>query len=90
VSSSPDDPRLDLAAVGSAPFFGPKGDDHPSVGVECPACHVPFKAGDFTTLVALGPGDSQGERARAREGRPYTAVALEVHVACATGIEASE
>jgi hypothetical protein len=51
----------------------------------CPACHKPFAAGDFTTLIALGPGDSEHDRALARADLPYTAVGLEVHWACAYG-----
>lgn len=65
--------------------FGPKTVTHPTVGKECPACNVSFKEGDYTTLVSLGPGDDEDAQARAREGRPYNAVALEVHWACATG-----
>lgn len=63
--------------------FGPKAADHPGIGVECPACHVPFVAGDMTTLVALGPGNDPESRRRAREGRVYNAVAVEIHAACA-------
>lgn len=62
--------------------FGPKAADHPSVGTKCPACKKPFTAGDFTTLVSLGPGDDPEEQAKAREGRAYNAVAVEVHAAC--------
>lgn len=65
--------------------FGPKSVDHPSVGDVCPACKIPFKKGDYTTLVALGPGDDPEAQTRAREGRPYNAVAIEVHYACAGG-----
>ncbi len=65
--------------------FGPKPADHPSVGNPCPACHKPFEAGDYTTLIALGPGSDPDAQQRAREGRPYTAVAVEVHFTCATG-----
>ncbi len=65
--------------------FGPKAADHPSVGESCPACGVPFKVGDYTALVALGPGASAEAQERARLGRPYNAVAVEVHYACATG-----
>lgn len=68
--------------------FGPKRADHPSVGANCPACNVPFKEGDHTTLVSLGPGDDPESRQKAAAGRPYNAVALEVHWACATGSEA--
>ena len=63
--------------------FGPKNAGHPGIGVECPACHVPFKEGDFTTLVTLGSGDDPEAQERAAQGRPYNAVALEVHAACA-------
>ncbi len=65
--------------------FGPKAKEHPSAGEECPACHVRFVAGDYTTLVSLGPGSDPEARERAREGRAYTAVAVEVHWTCATG-----
>lgn len=65
--------------------MGPKVDDHPSIGEPCPACKVPFKAGDYTTLVSLGPGDDAEAQWRARAGRIYNAVAVEVHYSCATG-----
>lgn len=67
--------------------FGPKSPEHPSVGKECPACRHPFLVGDYTTLIALGPGDDPEEREKARVGRPYIAVGVEVHWACATGHE---
>lgn len=63
--------------------FGPKMADHPSVGKKCPACGIPFVAGDYTSLVALEPGDDPEEQEKARQGRPYNAVASEVHAACA-------
>lgn len=63
--------------------FGPKLKDHPSVGEICPACHKPFKVGDMTTLITLGPGDGKEAQQRKSEGRPYNAVAVEVHAACA-------
>ena len=59
--------------------FGPKGSEHPSVGKPCAACQKKLKAGDYTTLIALGPGDSKEQRERARAGRVYNAVAAEVH-----------
>jgi hypothetical protein len=62
--------------------FGPKTADHPSIGTECSACRKPFKAGDFTTLVVLGPGDDLEQQKRAREGRPYNAAAAEIHWDC--------
>ncbi len=67
--------------------MGPKRADHPSVGEQCAACHAPFKAGDFTMLISLGPGSDPEEQKRARERRPYNAVAVEVHHSCATGIK---
>lgn len=70
--------------------FGPKRPDHPGIGRPCPACTVSFVAGDYTTLVALGPGDDPEARARAVAGRAYNAVAVEVHFACVFGREPSE
>lgn len=67
--------------------FGPKSADHYSVGRECPACRKLFVVGDFTTLVPLGPGADPDARARAQAIRPYNAVAVELHYACATGEE---
>jgi hypothetical protein len=65
--------------------FGPKAPDHPGVGVECLACGVPFVVGDYTALVPVGPGDDPDQQAKARDGRPYTAIGVEVHWLCATG-----
>lgn len=65
--------------------YGPKQSDHPSVGELCPACRLPFAVGDYTTLVALGPGDDPEAQRKASAGQPYNAVALEVHWDCATG-----
>lgn len=62
--------------------FGPKGETHPTVGKECPACHQPFAEGDFTTLVSLGPGDDEDARKRRDQGRVYDAVAVEIHWDC--------
>jgi hypothetical protein len=60
--------------------FGPKSKDHPSCDVKCPVCDVPFKEGDFTTLVTVG---ARGEdREKMIEGRPYNAVAQEIHWDC--------
>jgi hypothetical protein len=61
--------------------FGPKSDGHPSIGEPCPVCGIAFKAGDYTTLEmthAASPEDAQ----KAREGRAYTAAAVEVHWDC--------
>lgn len=65
--------------------FGPKKEDRPSVGGKCPACRIPFKAGDFTTLVTLGPGNDPEAQEQARLGLSYNAIASEVHWTCATG-----
>lgn len=67
--------------------FGPKSANHPSVGRECPACHKLFVAGDYTTLIAFGPGDDPEAQLKAKEGRPYNAVCAEVHWECAGGRE---
>jgi hypothetical protein len=41
-------------------------------------------AGDYTTIVALGPGDDEEAQRRRDAGRPYNAVAVEVHWDCST------
>jgi len=64
-------------------IFGPKTKDHPTIGIACPACGKPFAEGDYTALITLGPGDDLEAQERARQGRPYNAVAAEVHAACA-------
>lgn len=65
--------------------FGPKVKEHPSIGTACPACRQPFKEGDYTVLVALGPGDDAEAQEKARHGAYYNAVSVEVHWTCATG-----
>lgn len=65
--------------------FGPKTATHPSIGKECPACNKPFKEGDFTSLISLGPGNDEEAQRKAREGGFFNAVAVEVHWSCATG-----
>jgi hypothetical protein len=67
--------------------FGPLSVDHPSVGEKCPACMKPFVAGDYTTLVPLGPGDDEEARRKAKEGRIYIAVAAHVHWDCSPYVE---
>jgi hypothetical protein len=54
---------------------------------DCPGCELPFMAGDYVTLVSIGPGIDLDERIRARERRAFDAVAIAVHWACATGEE---
>lgn len=67
--------------------FNPLPTDHPSYAEPCPACGEQLGNGQPVTLVALGPGDSPEDRAKARDGRPHNAVAQPVHWACATGEE---
>lgn len=64
--------------------FGPKTADHPSIGDICKACNMPFKEGDFTTLVALGPGNNPEAKEKRDAGKHYNAVAIEVHWDCST------
>lgn len=65
--------------------FGPMSSDASLIGEVCKACQKPFKEGDYTTLVAIGPGDDPEEQAKARDGRYYNAVALVAHWSCVTG-----
>lgn len=65
----------------------PLREGHNAVGSPCPACKVPFKEGDVTTLVLLGPGPNEQSREQARAGRPYNGVAVLLHWSCATGKE---
>jgi len=65
--------------------FGPYGEE--TYNRICAACDKPFVKGDYTTLIPLGPGDSEEDRKKKKEGRVYTAVAKEVHWACSTGEE---
>lgn len=60
--------------------FGPKPDDHPSIGKPCTTCKQPFKAGDYTTLIALGPGDDLEAQDTAASGGFYNAIAVEVRL----------
>lgn len=69
--------------------MGPLISDHPLIrdGTLCQGCFKPFHAGDYVTLVVIGPGDSEEAREKAREGRAYSAVATPAHWACVTGEE---
>jgi len=68
--------------------YGPIAPNHPAVGTQqCAACKQLLKAGEVITLVPIGPGDDPVERERARLNRPYNAVAVIAHWACATGEE---
>lgn len=61
------------------------GNATPWASKNCPGCDGEFKAGQYVTLMSVGPGDDEIEREHAREGLPYTGVAIPVHWACATG-----
>ena len=67
--------------------FGPKTTIDHDAGRLCPACKEPFKIGDYTTLIGLGPGNDSEEQEKARLGKPYNAIALELHYACVTGYQ---
>lgn len=66
--------------------MGPLDPSHPAIGKQCEACTENLKAGDYVTLVSVGPGDDPEEQEKARAGRPFNAVAVIVHAACA-GVE---
>lgn len=61
--------------------FGPKKEDHHSVGEKCPVCHLPFKEGDHTTLVSIGVDDEENKRLM-HEGKAFNSIALEIHWDC--------
>jgi len=65
--------------------FPPLNPNHWAIGTLCSACKNPFKAGEATTLVSLGPGDNPEERRKCFAGRAYNAVAAHVHWECAAG-----
>jgi len=73
--------------VGNLRPIGPKKENDASIGVSCSACGKLFKEGDYTTLIALGPGDDKEEQEKCKLGESYNAVAVEVHWKCATGKE---
>lgn len=64
--------------------FGPKKEDHPTVGTICSLCNKPFKEGDYTTLMEVECGfASEEDQRKAMDGRPYNVQAEEVHYYCA-------
>jgi hypothetical protein len=63
--------------------YGPKTDDHPSVGEPCPVCGVAFRPGDYTTLQQTHAASLEDAK-KAQEGRAFTAEAVEVHWDCRT------
>lgn len=66
-------------------IFGPRQADDDEWEDPCPACGLRFRAGDYTTLVVLGPGPDAESQQKCRDRRYYNARAIEVHRACATG-----
>ena len=66
---------------------GPLPADNPFLQATCAACKELFRTGDYTALIPLGPGLNLEARRKCREGDDYTAVAIHVHWACATGEE---
>lgn len=78
-----------MEATAGSRKYSPLPDDHPVIqeGKKCPGCDEVFEAGAITTLVTIGPGDDPAERARARRGMAYNAVAVIAHWACVTGEE---
>lgn len=67
--------------------MGPLAADHPLVieGEQCPGCKKKFAAGEYLTLVMIGPGDSEENRRKHSQHQPYNAVAVPVHWECAGG-----
>ena len=52
--------------------YGPKGNLSPSIGEPCSLCGVPFREGDYTTMI------------RATRDSKHGNVNIEVHWDCAT------
>ena len=48
----------------------------------CPGCTKPFEAGEYVTLVVIGPGDDVEARALRDQGGVYNAIAIPVHWDC--------
>jgi hypothetical protein len=68
------------------PFHGLPA-DHPAIGVQCPGCAEPIRAGDMTALVAIGPGDDADQQERAAAGQPFHARAVLCHYNCVVGCD---
>lgn len=67
------------------PKIGPKDQRHPTIGGICLLCQEAFTAGDYTTILPMGPGADNESRTLCRAGEPYEGVGVEVHWICATG-----
>ena len=65
--------------------YAPLPTDDPMIRdkMTCPGCKKPFREGDITTLIFIGPGDDEEERALAKAGQPYLGVGIPAHAACA-------
>ena len=61
--------------------YGPKKNNHPSIGNPCPVCGIKFKENDYTTLAVIGV-DNEEDRQKMIDGRVYNAVAKEIHWTC--------
>lgn len=81
--------RLTVLMPNPMKKFPPLPANHPLVldCDVCPACRRAFQAGDVVTLRGLGPGEDPEQRHYCRRGGLFTAVAIPVHHACATGQE---
>lgn len=83
--------RMSKRLTASRLFQRPQGPIYMGTPAElCAACNLPLKDGDYTVLVPLGPGADSEARERARAGRPYNAIAVEIHYACLSGEELEE
>ena len=63
--------------------FGPRHAD--ATENICLACRQFFAEGDYSVLVPLGPGDDEEAQEKAAAGQWFNAVAVEIHLACASG-----
>ena len=77
----------EIGPRGTGARMGPLQANHPIVTRKeiCVACANPLKAGQYVTLISFGPGDDKEQQQLARDHKPYRAVAVPVHWACATG-----
>lgn len=75
--------------LGAPNKIGPLEDNHPLTRYperfRCPGCDKPFLAGQFVTLIVIGPGDNPESQCAHREGRYYNAVSIPAHWMCVTG-----
>lgn len=67
------------------PKIGPKDVRHPTIGGACLLCQETFAAGDYTTILPMGPGSDPEARTLCKAGEPYEGIGVEVHWMCATG-----